>query len=85
MEGHYMSGEINYRVDDIKQVIEAVQHRFAKDGTEDLTDGYSLNTPDWRFNIRASNTEPLLRLNVEALKPGLVEHVQAEIESIILS
>jgi phosphomannomutase len=85
MEGHYMSGEINYRVDDIKQVIEAVQHRFAKDGTEDLTDGYSLNTPDWRFNIRASNTEPLLRLNVEALKPGLVEHLQAEIESIILS
>jgi phosphomannomutase len=83
MEGHYMSGELNYRVDDINKVIAAVKDRFAKDGREDLTDGYSLNTADWRFNIRASNTEPLLRLNVEARKPGLVEKIRAEIESII--
>jgi phosphomannomutase len=83
MEGHYMSGEINYRVDDINKVIAAVKTRFSKEGTEDLTDGYSLNTKDWRFNLRASNTEPLLRLNVEALKEGLVEQVRGEIESII--
>jgi len=83
MEGHYMSGELNYRVDDIKKVIAAVKDRFSNEGREDLTDGYSLNTADWRFNIRASNTEPLLRLNVEARKPGLVEKVRAEIESII--
>lgn len=83
MDGHYMSGELNYRVDDINKVIAAVKDRFSKDGREDLTDGYSLNTDDWRFNIRASNTEPLLRLNVEARKPGLVEKVRAEIESII--
>jgi phosphomannomutase len=83
MAGHYMSGELNYRVEDIKQVIGAVQERFNKEGTEDFTDGYSLNTEDWRFNIRASNTEPLLRLNVEARKPGLVENVVGEIEAII--
>ena len=50
---------------------------------EDFTDGYSLTTDDWRFNIRSSNTEPLLRLNIEARKPGLVEKMLAEIEPII--
>jgi phosphomannomutase len=83
MEGHYMSGELNYRVDDIKKVIAAVQARFSKEGTEDLTDGYSLNTADWRFNIRPSNTEPLLRLNIEARKPGLVDEIQSQVEAII--
>ena len=83
MEGHYMSGEINYRVENIQQIISAVRDRFSKEGEEDFTDGYSLSTNDWRFNIRSSNTEPLLRLNVEALKPGLVENIRAEIESII--
>lgn len=83
MEGHFMSGELNYRVADIQKVIGAVKDRFSKEGREDFTDGYSLNTDDWRFNIRSSNTEPLLRLNVEAHKPGLVEKVRAEIESII--
>ena len=57
--------------------------RFQSKGREDLTDGYSLNTADWRFNIRSSNTEPLLRLNLEARKPGLIENLRTEIESII--
>ena len=83
MDGHYMSGELNYRVDDINRVISAVKDRFHDDGREDLTDGFSLNADDWRFNIRASNTEPLLRLNIEARKPGLVEKIRDEIQSII--
>ena len=78
-----MSGELNYRVDDIKKVIAAVQTRFSEEGTEDFTDGYSLNTADWRFNIRPSNTEPLLRLNIEARKPGLVEKIRDQVEAII--
>jgi phosphomannomutase len=82
-EGHYMSGELNYRVEDIKKVIDEVKARFAKRGQEDFTDGYSLESSDWRFNIRSSNTEPLLRLNLEAHKPGLIEKLQTEIESII--
>ena len=82
-EGHYMTGELNYRVKDIKQVISDVKDRFSKEGKEDFTDGYSLDTADWRFNIRPSNTEPLLRLNIEAHKPGLIEKVREDIESII--
>jgi phosphomannomutase len=83
MEGHYMSGELNYRVADVQKTIAAVKERFNGRGTEDLTDGYSLNSDDWRFNIRSSNTEPLLRLNIEARKPALVENLRAEIEEII--
>lgn len=83
MEGHYMSGELNYKVADAQKTIGAVRVKFSSQGKEDFTDGYSLNAGDWRFNIRSSNTEPLLRLNVEALKPGLVEKVRNEIEPII--
>jgi phosphomannomutase len=84
-EGHFMSGELNYHVKDIKKVIAAVKEQYAKDGKEDFTDGYSLESGDWRFNIRPSNTEPLLRLNIEARKTGLVEKLKAEIETIIKS
>ena len=78
-----MTGELNFRVKDIQEVIADVKERYAKDGTEDFTDGYSLESTDWRFNIRPSNTEPLLRLNIEARKSGLVEEIRAEIEEII--
>ena len=83
MEGHYMSGELNYRVTDAQQTIAKVKDHFAGRGEEDFTDGFSLTGDDWRFNIRPSNTEPLLRLNIEARKPGLVEKIHGEIEPII--
>lgn len=83
LAGHYMSGELNYRVKDIKSVISNVQQQFHTEGQEDFTDGYSLETPEWRFNIRGSNTEPLLRLNIEARKQELVEQIRNEIEKII--
>ncbi len=83
MKGHFMSGELNYKVEDAQKTIEAVKDRFSKAGQDDFTDGYSLTTDDWRFNIRSSNTEPLLRLNIEARKPGLVENIRGEIEPII--
>jgi phosphomannomutase len=83
IQGHYMTGELNYRVKDIQEVISAVKERFSTEGKEDFTDGYSLDTADWRFNIRPSNTEPLLRLNVEAHKPGLIEKIRTDIETII--
>jgi len=85
MAGHYMSGELNYHVKDIKAVIEKVKEKFHGEGTEDFTDGYSLETAEWRFNIRGSNTEPLLRLNIEARKDGLVDHTRQEIEKLIES
>lgn len=85
MAGHYMSGELNYRVKDIKSVIEQVRQKFHGQGEEDFTDGYSLETAEWRFNIRGSNTEPLLRLNIEARKPDLVDQTRQKIEKIINS
>ena len=85
MAGHYMSGELNYHVKDIKAVIENVKEKFHGEGKEDFTDGYSLETAEWRFNIRGSNTEPLLRLNIEARKAGLVDHIQQEIAKLIES
>ncbi|HJP91518.1 MAG TPA: phosphomannomutase/phosphoglucomutase [Pyrinomonadaceae bacterium] len=83
--GHYMSGELNFHVKDINAVIETVKEKFHSEGQEDFTDGYSLETAEWRFNIRGSNTEPLLRLNIEARKPELVDQIKAEIEQIIKS
>lgn len=83
LDGHYMSGELNYTVKDVQQVISAVKARYKNDGSEDFTDGYSLETKTWRFNIRPSNTEPLLRLNIEAREEPLIEQIRNEVEEII--
>ncbi len=62
-----VSGELNYRVPDAQLAITAIQARYAPLAlTTDRTDGLSFEFKDWRFNLRSSNTEPLLRLNVEA-------------------
>lgn len=61
------SGEINFRVTDIEAAIGRVEAEFAhKALARDETDGLSLSFEDWRLNLRSSNTEPLLRLNIEA-------------------
>ena len=60
------SGEINRRVDDDAEVLEQVERLYAKDAIAvDHVDGVSIEFEDWRFNLRVSNTEPLVRLNVE--------------------
>jgi phosphomannomutase len=60
------SGEINRRVDDDAEVLEKVERLYAKDAIAvEHVDGVSVEFEDWRFNLRASNTEPLVRLNVE--------------------
>ncbi len=61
------SGELNFTVNDSQAAIESLRRHFeAQNPVVDETDGLSLEFNDWRFNIRASNTEPLLRLNVES-------------------
>jgi phosphomannomutase len=61
------SGEINRRVGDAAATLRQVRARYAKAALRvDEIDGLSCEFPDWRFNIRASNTEPVMRLNVEA-------------------
>ena len=79
------SGEVNFRVADQAAVIQAIEARYAPLAqTRDETDGLSLSFADWRFNLRASNTEPLLRLNIEARgKPELVSEKLAEMRTLI--
>jgi len=82
-KGHFMSGELNYKVASVNDAITAVKEKFTEKGSVDLTDGYSLEGDNWRFNIRGSNTEPLLRLNIEAREKSLVDKIKNEIEAII--
>lgn len=61
-----VSGEINRRVSDAQQVVAAIRQQFVtKEAAVDNTDGLSVEYVNWRFNLRLSNTEPLIRLNVE--------------------
>ncbi|TFH09167.1 MAG: phosphomannomutase/phosphoglucomutase, partial [Candidatus Atribacteria bacterium] len=59
------SDEVNFQVTDPKSTIERIATIF-DDATQDRLDGLTVTYPDWWFNLRASNTEPLLRLNLEA-------------------
>lgn len=71
MRAYPASGELNYRVPDARGAIAAVEARYARAALAvDRTDGLSFEFADWRFNLRSSNTEPLLRLNVEARGSG---------------
>ena len=61
------SGEINLTVSDAGEVIAAIEQQFTPGSVDvDYTDGLSISFADWRFNLRASNTEPVIRLNVES-------------------
>jgi len=61
------SGEINRKVEDPRRVIAAIREHFAADALSvDETDGIGFDFSDWRFNLRMSNTEPVIRLNVES-------------------
>jgi phosphomannomutase len=63
---YFISGEINSRVDDAPAKIEAIAARYT-DARQSRLDGISIDYDDWHFNVRASNTEPLLRLCLESL------------------
>ncbi len=60
------SGEINRKLPDAKKALAAIEAKYAPGGVVDRTDGFSVDFAEWRFNIRSSNTEPLVRLNVES-------------------
>jgi phosphomannomutase len=63
----YESGEINFKTENVAKILEELKAKYA-DGVLDPLDGIAINYPTWRFSVRTSNTEPLLRLNVESLK-----------------
>jgi len=79
------SGEINFTVKNADDSIELIQNHYTNEALSvDHTDGVSMEFPDWRFNIRSSNTEPLLRLNVESRgDEALMKQKTREISSLI--
>jgi phosphomannomutase len=62
---------------------DVAKHYEAQGATIDHLDGVTIGFPDWWFNLRASNTEPLLRLNAEADTPELLAEKTAEVRSMI--
>lgn len=81
------SGEINFRVADVATKIQDVLDAYAADEPRlDYTDGVSVEFSEWRFNLRGSNTEPLLRLNVESRQDSrLVERRTEELRKLIIA
>lgn len=79
------SGEINFKVDDAKSIVAKILDFYADASPNiDRTDGVSAEFPEWRFNVRSSNTEPLLRLNVETRgDQDLLEKRTAELKGLI--
>lgn len=80
----FESGEFNFKVKNAKDIIAAAKEKY-KDGEIDEMDGIAINYPTWRFSIRASNTEPLLRLNVESYSKEETEAKKEELISFISS
>jgi phosphomannomutase len=84
-ERYFISGEINTKLKSIADVptkLAAIEARY-KDATVARLDGVSVDYPDWHFNVRGSNTEPLLRLNLEATTPELMERKRDEVLEVI--
>lgn len=80
----FESGEFNFRVTNAKDIIETLKQKY-KDGILDPLDGIAINYPTWRFSVRTSNTEPLLRLNVEADYKTTMEEKRDELLAQIKS
>jgi phosphomannomutase len=81
-ERYAMSGEINTRVDDPPAVIERVAAAYA-DAAQDRLDGLTVDLGDWWFNLRPSNTEPLLRLNLEAADRAACDARTADVLALV--
>ena len=79
------SGEINSVVKDADAVMKKIEDFYLSTGsvTTDHLDGLTVDSADWWFNVRASNTEPLLRLNVEATTKSLMEKVRTQVLALI--
>lgn len=82
---YVMSGEINTKVADAKSVIAKIKETAIKQGSEiDELDGLTVSGDGWWFNVRSSNTEPLLRLNVEATDFANMETVRDSVLSMMV-
>ena len=77
------SGEINSTVADVPAMLDRVEAAFDGRGSADRIDGLTVRGPDWWVSLRASNTEPLLRLNVEAKEASMMESLRDEVLAIV--
>jgi phosphomannomutase len=84
-ERYFITGELNTPVSDVALKLQELKERFGPEGTVSHLDGVSVTADDWQFNVRPSNTEPLLRLNLEARSRELMEQKRDEVLALIRS
>ncbi len=82
---YFITGELNTPVADVALKLQELKERYAAEGTISHLDGISVDGGDWHFNVRPSNTEPLLRLNLEARSKELMERKRDEVLDLIRS
>jgi phosphomannomutase len=82
LKRYYNSGEMNFEVDDKQARMDELARRYS-DGQVDNLDGVTVGYKEWWFNCRPSNTEPLLRLNIEAKTKDLLEEKLAEMTQLL--
>lgn len=82
VKSSHESGEINFKVKNATEIMEKIKQHYSNGQFSDL-DGIAINYPDWRFSLRSSNTEPLLRLNIETHEHLNVEEKKKELIGIV--
>jgi phosphomannomutase len=83
-ERFFLTGEINTPVADVALKLQELKERYSADGGRiSHLDGVSVDFDDWHFNVRPSNTEPLVRLNLEALSAELMEGKRDEVLGLL--
>jgi phosphomannomutase len=80
----YESGEFNFTVNNAPEILQSLKEKY-ESGKLDTTDGVAINYADWRFSVRTSNTEPLLRLNIESYDKTTMEQKRDELIAFIES
>lgn len=80
----YESGEVNFKVSNAQEILEKLKEKY-KDGKLSDLDGIAISYPTWRFNVRTSNTEPLLRLNLESTDENTMKEKKDEVIGLIKS
>jgi phosphomannomutase len=84
-ETYFITGELNTPVPDVALKLQELEERFGPEGRIGHLDGVSVDAEDWHMNVRPSNTEPLLRLNLEARSKELMESKRDEVLEVIRS
>jgi phosphomannomutase len=82
-EHYFITGELNTPVDDVDATLQELKERFGSEGRVIELDGISVEGTDWHMNVRPSNTEPLLRLNLEARSRELMEQKRDEVLAVV--